>query len=480
VLRCFDDFAVGDLAVLDRHFTREDFETFAALSGDRNPLHHDSAHAAATSFGVPIVPLHLVLAPLSAIAGMIFPGEPSLYLGHEVRATRPVHYGDHLRYSARVSAVAAASRTLTLRVLVLRGAEVVVEATMRVQATAERWERPAAAAILRTARPGRALITGASGEIGGAIAWTLARQGWALLLQDRGEGPRRDALRARLDGLGREVAFVSADLTEASGRAALARAAGAQADLELIVHAASPGLRATLEDLVAVNFAALRDLCAAALPGMLARQKGRVIGLGSTAMLRGLAGWEDYSAAKSMMAGFLSRLDGQQAGYGVRGLTLIPGFVATAFSETVRGDAPALLAQEVAEQVAAMATAPEPDPATVIEPGRLSPGRFGFQPMAAPVAAVASPQRDRMTAGNGAAPALDVGGIVRRVLRVAPSVSLAGGGLGQTPGWDSLAQIELILALERDLGLSFSATEMSSLTQFDEIERLCREKARTA
>jgi len=124
----FDDFAVGDVTVFERNITREDFAVFSGLSGDTNPLHHDEDHARNTRFKRTIVPLHLLLAPLSSVAGMAFPGEPSLYLGHEVRAAQPVHYGEALRYSARIEAVNLAQRVLTLRVLVLRGTEIVVEA----------------------------------------------------------------------------------------------------------------------------------------------------------------------------------------------------------------------------------------------------------------------------------------------------------------------------------------------------------------
>ena len=72
----FSNFKVGDLAVFQQSFAQEEFADFARLSGDHNPLHHDATYAADSEFERPIVPMHMTIAPLSRIAGMIFPGDP--------------------------------------------------------------------------------------------------------------------------------------------------------------------------------------------------------------------------------------------------------------------------------------------------------------------------------------------------------------------------------------------------------------------
>ena len=473
----FDRFAVGDVAIFERCFSQEDFTAFSRLSGDRNPLHHDATHAGRTRFGQPIVPLHLVLAPLSQIAGMVFPGEPSLYLSHEVRAPQPVYYGETLRYSARITAVNAAHRVLTVRVLALRATEIVLDAEMRVQATAESWESEAALPILHTAGPGRALVTGASGAIGGAVALALASAGWALLLQDRGDDPRRQALRAALDRLGASVDFVAADLTSASGRTALAAAVTERGDVEIVVHAASPGVTAPLDELVAVNYRAFKEITDAALPAMLARQKGRLLFIGSTAILRGLPGWEDYAAAKAMGSGLASGLDNRFSGFGVRGLVLMPGYVATAFSAETRGDNPALLPQEVAAVALEMVESPDAT-AVLLEVGRRDSGRLGL--------AVSQDARRAVPpietapgapAATEAAPAsASIEDAVRQVLRLPRGTPLAGGGMGITPEWDSLRQIEIVLALESTLGVQFSSAELGELNRFDSLLAACTRK----
>lgn len=472
----FDRFAVGDVAIFERSFSEQDFAAFSALSGDTNPLHHDGAHAATTRFGKPIVPLHMTLAPLSMVAGMIFPGEPSLYLGHEVRAARPVFYGDKLRYSARVEAVNAAHRILTLRVLALNGADVVLDAVMRVQATTGRWNTESATPIIRTASPARALVTGTSGEIGRAVALALGAAGWSLLLQDRGPDERREGLRAGLERISAACEFVTADLATPEGQAGLADAVRRRSDIEVVVHAASSGAASALDQLVATNYVALKYIAEAALPAMLARQKGRLVCI-STAMIRGVPGWDDYVAAKTMATGFVGGIDKRLSSYGVRGLSLLPGFVATRFSEPYRGEAPTLMPQEVAEAVVAAIENPGSG-AVAIEVGRRQEATFGFQ-LAAPHSEtggeVSSASRDRVSWGEPAtAPPgsskATIADLVRRRLRLPSSFDLANGGLGATPGWDSLSQIELVLEMETSFGISFTSAEIEGLSQYAQLE----------
>jgi short-subunit dehydrogenase/acyl dehydratase/acyl carrier protein len=472
----FDRFAPGDVAIFSRSFSEHDFAAFSALSGDQNPLHADADYAASTRFGRPIVPLHMTLAPLSMVAGMIFPGKPSLYLGHEVRAAQPVFYGETLRYSARIESVNIAHRILTLRVLALRETDVVLDTVMNVQATAATWDTQSAATIIHTASPARALVTGASGHIGQAVALALASAGWSLILQDRGADERRQKLQASLDRVSAQCEFVSADLAQAEGQTRLSDALRRHGDVEVVVHAASSPVASDIDSLVATNYTALKRLTEAALPLMLARQKGRIVYVSSTAMIRAAPGWEDYVAAKTMTTGFVGGTDKRLYPYGVRGLSLLPGIVATPFSEPYRGDSPALLPQEVAEAVVSMIEDPGSG-VVAIEVGRRQEGQYGFHFAGArseasadtrPVAPVSASRVEQASMQSGAAEA-KVAEVVRRKLRLPPSFDLTTGGLGVTPGWDSLRQIELVLEIEATFGISFLSTEIEALSEFSQL-----------
>lgn len=470
----FGNFAIGDYVTFDRTFTLEDFAAFSQLSGDRNALHHDAAFAAAGSFGERIVPLHLTLAPLSRIAGMIFPGEPSLYLGHDVRATRPVRYGEPLRYTARIEAITATNRILGLRVLALRGAEVVLDAVQRVQALADEWATPPEIAPCRAGDPALAIVTGAAGEIGFEIARLLAARGWRLLLQHRGKPePQRRLEKISAGG----AKLIAADLSTPEGQAALAAAARSERNIGLLIHAASPPVTAPADELVAVNFTAFRALLDAVLPAMLLRQDAAAVLVGSLATELGLPGWEAYSGAKAMAANLASSVEQRYSPFGVRGLAMMPGLVATAFSADYQDGATALLPQEAAEAIVRQALSREPGNAVTIEPNREKRGYLGFHPPSAPAAAAApagpAPPSPTEAAADSPAPAAAV---LRKILRLAPDADLSSAALGVTPGWDSLRHLEIMLELETAFGIRFDSMEISETQRYEDLDALCRRK----
>ncbi len=481
-IRHFSDFKLGDSVTFVKSFEKGDFEGFTSLSGDRNPLHWDENYAANSEIGKTIVPLHMTLAPLSMIAGMIFPGDPSLYLGHDARSILPVFYGDSLRYSAKIKAINPALRMLTIRVLVSRGTDVVLDATMRVQSRLEQWPAPADK-IGDENKPRRALITGASGEIGRALALSLVKRGWNLLLQDRGTPSKREALQhsiAPLTAEGQSVHYVSADLQKPDDLASLCKTAEDLDDIALVLHVASPPTDASVEDLVQVNYTALKQLSIAAIPAMLARQEGAVVSLNSIATERVVPGWSDYSAAKAMAAQYTSSFHKTYHGVGVNGLTVLAGLVATAYSQDYRGDMPAMLPQELAESVLRLAIDKQAGGAVVIEWNAQRSGSIGFHEPAALSVGPAAPQgaatgtstpdaTAAAASGAGKDLAYRTAEIVRSRLGLADQSLLVGGGLGATPGWDSLRHIEIVLDLEEKLGIRFGSGDMEKMSTFSDL-----------
>lgn len=476
----FSDFQIGDLAIFEQSFEPDAFTQFAAMSGDLNPLHHDADYAAASEFARPIVPMHMTISPLSRIAGMIFPGNPSLYLGHEVRSILPVFYGDRLTYSAKITGLNAALQTLTIRVLVCRDVQVVLEAQMRVKSRLPEWTTSHTMPDLAPAA-GAALVTGAAGEIGTALTMALARRGVDLVLVDRGPGPKRDALAKNLErvtGKTQKIAFTTADLNDPASITTLCETLADHKSVTSVFHSASPPIDAPLHDLVQVNYSALQQISQAVLTGMLMRQRGVVATIGSVATERVIAGWHHYSAAKAMAAQCLTAFDKSHSEFGVRGLTVLSGLVATEYSKSLQGSASAMLPQELAEAVVSAALDDQAGGAIMIEWNGTRAGATGFydnRPAPLP------PTHDTALTTQAAAPqangapktaaqaVLDaqIESVVRRSLRLADDVSLAGGGVGTTPGWDSLRHIELILELEGLFGIHFGAGDVDKMLSFE-------------
>jgi len=72
-------------------FTQEDVNSFAQITGDKNPVHWDAAYAANTVYRKPIIHGVLGASVLSKVLGMEFPGEGTIYLKQEMNFKRPMY-----------------------------------------------------------------------------------------------------------------------------------------------------------------------------------------------------------------------------------------------------------------------------------------------------------------------------------------------------------------------------------------------------
>ncbi|MGD8497154.1 MAG: MaoC family dehydratase [Gemmatimonadales bacterium] len=111
---------VGDQASRSRTFTADDVETFARLSGDRNPLHFDEAFAAGTKFGRLVVQGGLTTGLLHALVAMDMPGPGTVFLSQDWKFTAPVYIGDTITATATVGSVHASKPVTRLEIEVVR------------------------------------------------------------------------------------------------------------------------------------------------------------------------------------------------------------------------------------------------------------------------------------------------------------------------------------------------------------------------
>ncbi|HEX3984000.1 MAG TPA: 3-oxoacyl-[acyl-carrier-protein] reductase, partial [Acidisoma sp.] len=188
-----------------------------------------------------------------------------------------------------------------------------------------------------------ALVTGASGGIGGAIARSLHAQGASVALS----GTRRDALEALAGELGDRVAVCPADLREAGAADGLITTAeAALGPLSILVNNAGftrdmLALRmqdADWQGVLEVDLSAPFRLIRAALRGMLKRRAGRIINIASIVGVTGNAGQSNYAAAKAGMIGMSKSLAQEVGSRGVTVNVIAPGFVQTAMTDVLNDD----------------------------------------------------------------------------------------------------------------------------------------------
>jgi len=179
-----------------------------------------------------------------------------------------------------------------------------------------------------------ALVTGASGGIGGAIARALHAQGAAVGLS----GTRVAPLEKLKAELGERAHVLPCDLGDAAGTEQLLKSAdGALGGIDILINNAgltrdNLALRMKDEDwqkVIDVNLTAGFRLARGAMRGMMKKRWGRIIGITSIVGVTGNPGQANYAAAKAGMIGMSKSLAQEVASRGITVNCVAPGFIET-------------------------------------------------------------------------------------------------------------------------------------------------------
>jgi 3-oxoacyl-[acyl-carrier protein] reductase len=184
----------------------------------------------------------------------------------------------------------------------------------------------------------KALVTGASGPIGGGIARVLHAQGATVAIS----GTRREALDKLAADLGDRVHVLAANLADAGETDALVpRAEEAMGQLDILVANAGitrDNLFVQLRDedwdqVIAVNLSATFRLARAAVRGMMRRRFGRVVAITSVVGATGNPGQANYVAAKAGITGMIKAIGQEYAKRGVTANCVAPGFIVSPMTD---------------------------------------------------------------------------------------------------------------------------------------------------
>jgi 3-oxoacyl-[acyl-carrier protein] reductase len=186
-----------------------------------------------------------------------------------------------------------------------------------------------------------ALVTGATGGIGGAIAKALHAQGAHVVLS----GTRESALSELAAQFGERVSYVAANLSDAAAVDGLVAKAeeAAGAPLDIVIANAGvtrDGLIVRMKDedwdtVIKVNLEGYFRLARAAAKGMMKRRAGRIIGITSVVGVTGNPGQTNYAASKAGMIGFSKALAQELASRGVTVNCVAPGFIASPMTDAL-------------------------------------------------------------------------------------------------------------------------------------------------
>jgi 3-oxoacyl-[acyl-carrier protein] reductase len=188
-----------------------------------------------------------------------------------------------------------------------------------------------------------ALVTGASGGIGGAIARMLHAQGATVTLS----GTRADALEQLKATLGERAHVAAAKMDDAADIERLAKdAESAMGRIDILVNNAGitrDNISMRMKDeewekVLQVNLTGTFRLTRAAMRGMMKRRFGRVINITSIVGVTGNPGQANYAAAKAGLIGMSKSLAQELASRGITVNCVAPGFIATPMTDVLTDD----------------------------------------------------------------------------------------------------------------------------------------------
>lgn len=188
-----------------------------------------------------------------------------------------------------------------------------------------------------------ALITGASGGIGGAIATAIHAAGATVALS----GTRVEPLQDLAGQLGDRAHVLPCDLSDAEAVSALPKAAAdAMGSLDILVNNAGITrdnifMRMSEEEwasVLEVNLTSTMRLCKASIRGMMKSRWGRIINISSVVGATGNPGQANYAASKAGMVGMSKSIAYEVASRGITVNCVAPGFISTAMTEKLTDD----------------------------------------------------------------------------------------------------------------------------------------------
>lgn len=266
-------------------------ESFAVLSGDRNPVHLVPEAAQEYGYSRPFAHGAILSAVVSKIIGMKVPGPGAVWISQNMEWLKPVFVGETVCVEAEIDQASPGAGLLTLK---LRASNESGQQVMQGGAKVKLAEKLAPNTTEEKHEPRVALITGGTRGIGAAIARKLASDGFKIAAAYHSNKHAAEELLTQITSSGGHAQIYGGDLfTDGSGTKLVNKVLHDFGRVDVVIHAATQPL--TTLPLLELEIGQFRhfwrmqvevahELMQAASPGMIERRNGRFIFIGTSAL----------------------------------------------------------------------------------------------------------------------------------------------------------------------------------------------------
>jgi len=352
----FEEILVGDTHAMVKTITEVDVQKFVDMTGDNNPLHVDRGYAETTPFKDIVVHGMLGASFISTVIGTKLPGKGALWVSQNMEFLLPVRLGDELTISCTVLKKHDRERMLELDThIVNQHKQMVLTGQGKVKVMVATL--PATSAT-PAELPRVAIVTGGAGGIGREICLHLAKAGYHVVVNYRGQVGRAAQIVAEINESGSSRAIaVQADISSLEGAEILYHAARKEyGGVSVLVNNASPHINpkafsATVWDDVQqqidVQVKGAFLMTSACVPEMIKNHWGRIVNITSQ-VLDGQPSvtWTGYAMAKGALAVFSKYMAAELGPQGITVNCVSPGMCETALIGDISEKAQMMIARQ--------------------------------------------------------------------------------------------------------------------------------------